>query len=71
MKFPLKQLLHEENFTFVCQFKFAYLILRGACERKEVVSSICALKGSFKSQFFSAKHPSNMTQISPAEECLL
>lgn len=71
MKPPLKQLLHQENVTFVCQCKFAYLIQKGACEREVVVSTMQGLKGSFETQFFSAQHPSNVTQIPPTEEWLL
>lgn len=70
MKPLLKLLLHQENVTFVCQCKFAYLIQKGACERKEVVTTMQGLKGSFETEFFSTQHSSNVTQIPLTEEWL-
>lgn len=48
MKPPPKQLMSRENVTFVFQCKCAYLIVKGARERREVASKERGPKGSLE-----------------------
>ncbi|KAK1898390.1 GDSL esterase/lipase [Dissostichus eleginoides] len=68
--------MHRENVTFVFQCKFAYLIVKGARERREVVSKERGPKGSLENPLLPCSasllcdtNPSNSGIASPFSGC--